>query len=278
MKYELEFNMRINNKYKRKVIIFLVAWFGVFILFSIFMGIFVFHTTLSQFLIVQSIVLASCIIAAAIILLLAKIIIPDFSVTTEKSFDVNLQPLSEQRVKIEYDLNKDDFMSCISFYSKSFSGIINMQTIRILFVVDFIIFTGSAIFLAVIGMDSPVPFSAILGFLAFATLLLIIFYLRSNKSSLERLITNQIVRNTGKLTGKHEVVITPNMIIDKTEAGELKTRWNSINYIASNDRYLFIPVRGSLPHIIPARAFADEAEFKRFVEAAKAYHKAAKAK
>lgn len=77
-----------------------------------------------------------------------------------------------------------------------------------------------------------------------------------------------------RLIGKHKFSITAEAITDVGDNGETTTHWNAVEYVLSNDQYLFMLEHGSGQYIIPRRAFSDEAAFNDFVILAKTYHKA----
>jgi hypothetical protein len=77
------------------------------------------------------------------------------------------------------------------------------------------------------------------------------------------------------LTGKHNITITPNAIIDSSDTGDSKTYWGAIERIETTDQYVFILSLGSGPYITPRKAFSDDISFKQFIDLANIYHQGA---
>ncbi len=52
--------------------------------------------------------------------------------------------------------------------------------------------------------------------------------------------------------------------LEKTMGSETKTAWAAIENIYKTEKYIFVKINGSRFHIIPKRAFSDQAGFYRF--------------
>ena len=58
--------------------------------------------------------------------------------------------------------------------------------------------------------------------------------------------------------------------------GSGSTLWLGVEKIVSTKDYAFFYITPTLVHVVPRHAFEDEEEFKKFVNAARLYHEAAK--
>jgi hypothetical protein len=96
-----------------------------------------------------------------------------------------------------------------------------------------------------------------------------------------KVFRNSVVRNNAwgmnKLTGKHNLSITPDNVTCINNLIESTNPWSDVEWIKSTDKYLFIKVHGLGPYIVPKRAFTNEEEFKLFIDTARTYYESAKA-
>ena len=96
-----------------------------------------------------------------------------------------------------------------------------------------------------------------------------------------KVFRKSVVRNNSwgmnKLTGKHNLSITPDNVTHRNNLIESTNPWSDVEWIKSTDKYLFIKVHGLGPYIVPKRAFTNEEEFKLFIDTARTYYESAKA-
>jgi hypothetical protein len=109
----------------------------------------------------------------------------------------------------------------------------------------------------------------ILAALAFLWLLVSPYFTRK---VLKSGILKKYSQGQNKLTGKHKFSITPKIMIDSSDIGELKICWTAVDHIESTDQYIFIRVQGSGHHVIPRKAFSNDSAYKEFVDLANFHH------
>lgn len=185
-------------------------------------------------------------------------------------------PVEKKEMGVEYEIKADDVLAFhLYFYERSPQPGQARKLLQrmLLFAFALAILVIIAV-LAIFGTEF-LPLLATLGILAVLTLLYYLFSPLLLRKSIRVAVAKQYGQGRNKLTGKHKLTITPDAVTDVTDAGESMTRWTAVEWIASTDQYLFMTVRGSGPHIVPRRAFADEQVFTQFVDTTKAYHQSA---
>ena len=81
--------------------------------------------------------------------------------------------------------------------------------------------------------------------------------------------------NNDALFGLRKLSITPEYVIISTPLSQTVARWRAIREVDVQREALYLFQSGLTSIIVPRRAFASEAEFQRFVEAAVRFHSAA---
>ena len=228
---------------------------------------------------VVSFTVGGAIVGALVALLFLKVIYPQLGIDGKKSSvyrNMQASPAEKKEMHVEYELNTDDALAFHLYnyeHSPQLGRARKLLRRALLFAVAVELL--AAILLVVAFGKHYLPFVLVLCAFALLTLLYYVF----SPSLMRKGLKGAVVRNYGqrkdKLTGKHKLSIAPDAVTDITDMGESTTRWDAIEWIASTDQYLFMMVRGSGPHIVPRRAFADDAPFKQFIDTAKAYYQAA---
>ena len=75
------------------------------------------------------------------------------------------------------------------------------------------------------------------------------------------------VENKG-LIGKHEIIITLNELIEKTEYCETKTIWEAVEKVISTKESLYIYISAVTAHVIPKNYFLDHSTCQIFFDTA----------
>jgi membrane protein YqaA with SNARE-associated domain len=182
---------------------------------------------------------------------------------------------TENECNVEYELTSQDVLNFLLYnYEKSPKlGQTRRVLRRVFLIISPVELLIAFVLLVTIGSDY---FPFVIALVVFAGLSLIYYFLHPFlwRRIFKKAVKDH-VRDQNKLTGKHILSITPDSVTDSTDMGKSTSRWQAIEWIASNDQYLFITVRGSGPVIVPRRAFTDDVSFQQFVNTVTAYQKAA---
>lgn len=71
------------------------------------------------------------------------------------------------------------------------------------------------------------------------------------------------------ILGFHEYEVTPDGLLEKTEANEGLSKWAGIQEVRKAGPFLLFKISGYLFHIVPKRSFGSEEEFQEFFELAR---------
>ena len=178
---------------------------------------------------------------------------------------------------IEYTLDIDDFIAFINYFydhnpkiKRSLARLRNITLpLGILFIVVPAVFT----ILAMLNVWVAI----FMGLMGLYFILLGIFwpkYLRYNMLKNTAKIDG---RRPHRVVGKHKLAVDTESITENSDAGNFSTKWESIDWLASDDNYLYLQTRRNNFYIVPQKAFPDESSFVHFVETVKAYYTAADA-
>ncbi len=266
------YNFALPKHFIRKLIIFTTS---VWLLIVIIMGL-IAHISLTDLVIAALITIGEGIIIVGLIGWVAvRFIYPYLYSDDKKPAIASKMPENvAKEIKVEYELNAEDVAAYIIYnYEHSTQLKLSRKFLRIILLFVLGVEILGVMLLVVILKEYS--FSIALGVLAVMTLIWYFCYPSIIQRSLKRGIPGIYGQSQNMLTGKHILLINPDLLVDKTDMGESTTRWSAVEYLTPTNQYLFVSVRGSGPHIIPKRAFADEALFKQFAETAIAYHHAA---
>jgi hypothetical protein len=75
------------------------------------------------------------------------------------------------------------------------------------------------------------------------------------------------------IIGTHEITVTRDQIVERTEFGESRTNWQAIEKIVTTANYIFVYTTAISAHIIPKREFPDESVYEKFLETINDYQK-----
>ncbi|MFC1928097.1 YcxB family protein [Chloroflexota bacterium] len=186
--------------------------------------------------------------------------------------DRDAQANLREKMYVEYELNNDDILSFYSYkYEHSPGPGRARKLIRRTLLSAIAVELIAALVLGVAFGNQYLLLILLLCVFALLTLLYYVFSPSVMRKSLRGTVTRNYGQGKDKLTGKHKLSIATDAVTDSSDVGESITRWNAVEWIESTDQYLFVMVRGSGPHIVPRRAFANEEAFRQFVDTAKAY-------
>ncbi len=178
---------------------------------------------------------------------------------------------------IEYALDIDDLKAFINYYydhnPKIKRSLTRLRNVTLPLGILFIVVPSVFAILAMLNIWVAI----FLGLMGIYFILLGIFwplYLRYNA-----------LKSTAKIDGskphrivaKHKLSVNSEAVTDNSDAGTFSTKWDSIDWLASDAQYLYLQTRRNSFYIIPQRTFTDESSFIHFVETAKAYFEAAAA-
>jgi hypothetical protein len=184
----------------------------------------------------------------------------------------------ENKTAISYEIDLDDVKAYLVHNFDNNPKVIrsNKQMHRFVLPLGILILV-----LAVINyiLDKQnLSFPIILVAVGITSILISLFFSRFIRSTLLTSTLKTLNQKPNKLVGKHQMSITADAITDISEIGESTTNWKGISNFVSNDKYLFLLVRGADVYIVPKRAFPDVASFTQLVDTAKGYYQAAAAK
>jgi hypothetical protein len=84
------------------------------------------------------------------------------------------------------------------------------------------------------------------------------------------------LRKDPRALGRCRIAITPQALETSAALGSGSTLWLGVEKIASTRDYALFYITPTLVHVVPRHAFEDEEDFKKFVDASRLYHDAAK--
>lgn len=240
------------------------------ILSSLPMWIFVFPISLIKAIIGTSIMIGAVAIGGLIGWLIQRKIYPEiYSTQIRLKTMISETAVIMEEKQIEFELNTDDI---IAFFQYSYRHKRYRKLIHYMMMIVSLFWIILAIILFIISGKDLLFFSIVLAILG---VLGIVFYLLAPlviNRSINKIVVKTYGKQSNKLTGKHKLSITPEEIIDMTDAGTSSICWDAVENIEYTKQYLFINVRGSGPYIIPQKAFADSKEFNDFIKNIKAYY------
>ncbi|AFM24024.1 YcxB family protein [Desulfomonile tiedjei] len=70
------------------------------------------------------------------------------------------------------------------------------------------------------------------------------------------------------MIGKRVFSLEADSVVETTESGQSKTKWNAVEKIVKNEDCIFIYNSSVTAYVVPRRAFESEDEFNRFFETA----------
>jgi uncharacterized membrane protein len=262
-----------SNRFVRNTAISAVVGFAII---SLIIGL-IMQAPQRALLLIVSIAIGAGTIGALIGLLILRMIYAQFRSDGEKlKVGKNARDNLVEAMYIEYELNTDDALAFHLYnyeHSPQLGHARKLVRRGLLFAVAVELLAAAVI--AVALGKGYLLFVLVLCAFALLTFLYYVVSPSLMRKGLRGTVARAYSQGKNKLTGKHKLSITPDGVTDIADIGETTTRWDAIEWLASTDQYLFMMVRGSGPHIVPKRSFADEAEFRQFVEASKVHHQAA---
>lgn len=177
----------------------------------------------------------------------------------------------ESPANIQYELNLDDLKAYLAYQYVKNPKVIRSQKLMLRICLPLSIFCLiMAILLAFSAKD--IFLSIIVGIIAISGIFYSIYFVKFMLRIINQAANRTYGQKPSRVIGKHWLLISSDGMTDVTDIGQSTTRWNGIDWFASNEKYLFLVVRGSNFYIIPKNAFSNESSFNQFVETAKSYY------
>ncbi len=86
--------------------------------------------------------------------------------------------------------------------------------------------------------------------------------------ALRSIVRRQLSEGTNQsILGPRTLVVSDQALVEQSAAGELQTRWGSVERVVSNDRYLFIYLSSVSAHVVPRDAFVTPEQLDQFLAA-----------
>ncbi|MBS4025892.1 MAG: YcxB family protein [Clostridia bacterium] len=163
-------------------------------------------------------------------------------------------------MEIKYEVIKEDVLDFNMYVlSKSSTAKRSLFLQRFAGPVIFMIF---ALLLNVLRDESVfiyVPF-------VIASLIWVLLYPRYFTRHVEKHVSKMLNEGENKaMVGKHILSVNPDEIIETTDVGETKIRWNAIQKIVVTERQVYIFFGEMMAFIIPLRSFDEDIKLQDFV-------------
>jgi hypothetical protein len=171
----------------------------------------------------------------------------------------------------EYEITKDD-LTAFNLYHHRHSPTIRRQYLRSWLVpAVFGLMVCSGIwYLADQKRGTPLrTFLDLLPLFSFVPIYLLYFpwaYRRKLRQTIESMTGEG--RNR-ELFSRHRIVISPEGVTDSSELGQTSTAWRAVERVVTTEAHAYIYINALAAVIVPRRAFADAAEFEKFVRIAR---------
>ncbi len=157
-------------------------------------------------------------------------------------------------MNFEYKLNQQDLIDFNLFhitYAKS--------TRRSYFIQRYILSLSFLVLPFIIKQFTNMP----LGYWLVGFTLLYLYWVAFYPKRLKKIVSRRISKmlSEGKkssVVGSHNLTITENGIVDRSEHSEAKTQFSGIENIVEDKDHIFIYVSANSAHIIPIRMFVNE--------------------
>jgi hypothetical protein len=110
------------------------------------------------------------------------------------------------------------------------------------------------------------------GILGFLIGLILVFYslrYRISASTIRRMLRQG---QNHKLLRSQRLIITPEALTHITEYSQGTIQWRGVEKVALGEEHAFFYLNTTAAYVLPGRAFANDWEFRQFVETAQGYH------
>jgi len=263
-----------SKHYKRNAIIAVVV---LFTLMALVQGVFVYHLSLQGMAILMLTMVGIYAVGAPTILLASRAVERYLQTPSGKPSAVSeMQPTMLGEANTEYTLRMEDVLDFFQHHYMDSTEVGRRLRLarRFFFVASAIALTMALVMVA--AFDRQELTSAIvIGACAIWMLIVGVSFPLLTRKYISRVANRDYRREPNKLTGKHSLSITPHTVTDITDTGESTTRWDAVKFVISDDEYLFMSLTPATPVIVPRKAFADDAAFRRFADAVRTHHQAA---
>lgn len=164
-------------------------------------------------------------------------------------------------MNFEYELNKQDLIDFNLFhitYSKS--------TRRSYFLQRYILSISFLVLPFFLRQFTNIS----LGYWLAVFILLYLYWVAAYPKRLKKIVTRKISKmhaegKNNSVVGAHNLAISENGIVDRSENSEAKTEFSAIENIVEDKEHIFVYVNANSAHIIPTRIFKDEDQKKEFL-------------
>lgn len=166
-------------------------------------------------------------------------------------------------MKLEYDLSEQDYMAFNMHYIK-YSKRIRSS----LFVQRYLI---SLIFLVIPFVTGGAKYISLGGSLALAVViyvLWVVFYPKYFNGALKKRVTKILNQGNNKsLLGRRTMSLGEDGISEMGNYGDGKIPWDSIKKVEETNEHIFVYINDVNAYVIPIRAFKNEDDKKKFLDA-----------
>lgn len=196
------------------------------------------------------------------------------SYPAQKVLSIQSQCNLPEEIYIEYELDSNDFDTFKTFnFEKSPKIGRGWRIIKTSEIIASFIYLLLAIILYVAFGKELLIVSIIFVGLSILTIVLFIVSPSQIRKNLKKSTLKNYIQSRNVI-GKHKLFINFETITDFHDDGKIKAEWNDIDYILSNNKYLFIVKRDATYYIVPRRAFSNEKAFRDYINTVSTYHKA----
>ncbi len=166
-------------------------------------------------------------------------------------------------IKVSYETKLEDLVAFNEYHARHSPSI---RRLLQLFVGAICVLTALALFVMYRqddGLRGISVFVTTVPVLMVVTLTLLLF-----PRALRSMVRRQFSEGTNRsIIGPRTLVLTDQGLSEQSSAGELQTKWQSVERVASNDRYLFIYLSSVSAHVIPRDAFGAPEQLEQFLTA-----------
>jgi len=165
-------------------------------------------------------------------------------------------------MKIEYELNKQDYIDLNIYHAKN-----SKVTKKALLIQRFLVPVIYLIIPFVLAPVTDIPLWYWFTAFAVVAVLWIAFYPRYSMRFAVRRISKLVDEGNNKdIFGKHSITVDENGIVGETVHGESKISWNGIERIVSEKEHFFIYINSVSAFVIPKRYFESEKAMDEFFQ------------
>lgn len=154
----------------------------------------------------------------------------------------------------EYELSKQDYIDFNIYHMK------NSDTLkRSLHLQQYLLPIFYLIMPFILAGITDIPLVIWLTTFVIVAVLWVIFYPKYFMSSTIKRISKLVDEGKNKdMLGKHCIIVDEDGIVEKTENGESRTKWNGVEKVTETEKYVFIYISSIMAYIIPKSVFVSD--------------------